>query len=244
MNGNKNYYDILEISKTSSILEIQEAYNKAKNAYSGDSAALYSLLSETECNEILTQIEEAYSVLGNAEKRKAYDKARGFNLENTESGYQQKILNKDELKPKNSLLNETLVSVRKDPLQDESDSFTYTEFEPSRAEALVSKVSAFKKFSLKFEKNYEFEQEIESATEFTGAFLKSIREYKQVSIERMSEMTRISKTQIRNIEDEAYDSLPAEAYARGFVYQYAKCLKLNPDLVATSYIHLMKQARK
>ncbi len=59
----------------------------------------------------------------------------------------------------------------------------------------------------------------------------------------MADMTKISKTYIRNIEANDFAKLPAEVYTRGFVYQIAKCLKLNPELVATSYIHYMKQAQ-
>ena len=56
----------------------------------------------------------------------------------------------------------------------------------------------------------------------------------------MSDMIKVSKTYIRHIEQEQQERLPAMAYVRGFVYQYAKCLKLTPDLVATSYIHHIK----
>ena len=79
--------------------------------------------------------------------------------------------------------------------------------------------------------------------EFTGSFLKTIREYKNVSVERMAEMTRISKTYIRNLEEENVEKLPALVYTRGFVYQYAKCLKLNPELVATSFLHHIKKLK-
>jgi cytoskeletal protein RodZ len=59
----------------------------------------------------------------------------------------------------------------------------------------------------------------------------------------MSEMTKVSKTYIKNIEDEDTTRLPAIVYVRGFVYQYAKCLKLNPDLVATSYTYRLKNQK-
>ena len=70
--------------------------------------------------------------------------------------------------------------------------------------------------------------------------LKKIREYKNVDINRMAEMTKVSKTYIQKIEQEDVTNLPALVYVRGFVYQYAKCLKLNPDLVATSYLEHLK----
>ena len=101
-----------------------------------------------------------------------------------------------------------------------------------------------KKFSLSYEKNPQFEQEIEKTTEFSGAFLKKIREYRQVDISRMSDMTKVSKTYIGCLEKEDLKNLPALVYVRGFVYQYAKCLKLNPDLVATSYLYRIKKLQK
>ena len=56
-------------------------------------------------------------------------------------------------------------------------------------------------------------------------------------------MTKISKTYIKNIEADDFSKLPADVYTRGFVYQYAKCLKLNPDVVAKSYIYNLRQLK-
>lgn len=103
-------------------------------------------------------------------------------------------------------------------------------------EAKVSKISAQKKFALEFQEDSEMNRRIRECSEFTGSFLKEIREYKNVSIERMAEMTRISKTLIKAIETEDLPKLPAEVYVRGYVYQLAKVLKLNPEMVAASFI--------
>ena len=88
------------------------------------------------------------------------------------------------------------------------------------------------------------EQEIEETEEFSGEFLKKIREYKQVTIPRLADMTKVSKTYLMNIEEEKLDGLPALVYVRGFVYQYAKCLKLNPELVANSYLARIKRSQE
>jgi len=104
----------------------------------------------------------------------------------------------------------------------------------------ISKLVARKKFDLEFSVDDDLEKEIESTTEFTGPVLKRIREYKKVDIPRLAEMTKISKTYLNNIEEENFPGLPAPVYIRGFVYQYAKCLKLNPDLVASSYTKRLK----
>lgn len=216
MNSEKNnYYEILEVQTDATPAQIEQAYIRAKNAYSGDSVALYSLISKDECNEFLGQIEEAYSVLGFPEKRREYDRVRGFNIP------QQ---------------NQTTQNKQSGPLQ-------YENFGSIHGEAKVSKISAIKKFELEFATNSQMEDKIKDCSIFTGPFLKEIREYKNVSIERMADLTRVSKTHIRAIEEEDIPKLPAEVYVRGYVYQYAKVLKLNPDAVASSWLLHFKKLK-
>ena len=230
----KNYYDVLEIPPNASLQDIHEAYQRVKHAYAGDSLALYSIMSQDECDRIVEQIEEAYSILGTPDKRREYDKARGFNQENTPSGYNEKVMNRPEYQPR-ATLSEMLNPTSHQ--EQNRDHFQFSEKPTPQAEVNVSKLTAYQRFGLDYQIDTNFEQEIENTTDFSGTFLKKIREYKNVSIERMADMTRVSKTYIRNIENEEYDKLPAEVYTRGFVYQYAKCLKLNPNLVASSFLH-------
>jgi len=206
----KNYYEVLEITPNSSSEEIYQAYLKAKNAYAPESAALYSLMSREECAEMREQVEEAYSVLGDSEKKKQYDHHRGIIL----SGPLSQITEKKENEKKK-------------------------EKEELAVLAISLKVAS-QKFSLQYQEDPDFEEKILQTKDFTGEFLKKIREYKNVDIERMSAMTKISKTYLCFVEEERLEKLPALAYVRGFVYQYARYLKLDPDKVANSYIQRLK----
>ncbi len=219
----KNYYEILEIPTSASGKEIHHGYMRAKNAYSQDSLALYSLMSQDECDEVLNLIEEAYHILSDPNKRKEYDAARGIN----------KDIDPEE--------KHHSTSDNPFPTPKESNASLSEDFSKEDHPNSMTKLVAKNRFSLQFEANSDFEKEIEQATEWTGPFLKQIREYKNVDINRMADMTKVSKTYIRYIEDESFDLLPAPVYVRGFVYQYAKCLKLNPELVATSYLYRLKQ---
>lgn len=212
----KNYYEVLEIETNATPAQIEQAYLRSRNAYSGDSVALYSLMTRDECEFFLGQIEEAYSVLGFPEKRKEYDRIRGFN----QSGFAPIA---DTPAPKSEM--------------------QYEDFGSNLIEAKVSKITAQKKFGLDYTENDEMDQKIANCTEYTGQFLKQIREYKNVPIERMAEMTRISKTHLQALEDENLAKLPAEVYVRGYVYQYAKVLKLNPENVAASFILYFKKLK-
>jgi curved DNA-binding protein CbpA len=222
----KNYYEVLEIEVNANPQQIESAYIRSKNAYSGDSVALYSLMTKDECNFILDQVEEAYSVLGFPEKRREYDRLRGFNQHGT-------------IKVRNTNQMHTITTI-----DDRSkDAIVYENYGSNLIEAKVSKITAQKKFSLDFSENPEMERRIINCIDFSGTFLKEVREYKNVTIERMADMTRISKTHITALENEDVKKLPADVYVRGYVYQYAKVLKLNPEQVATSYLSHLKKLK-
>lgn len=68
-----NYYDILELASDSAQHEVTKAYERAKNTYSGDNTAIYTIFSEQEARELMVLIEEAYAVLGNQTLRSIYD---------------------------------------------------------------------------------------------------------------------------------------------------------------------------
>ncbi len=240
----KNYYEILEIPFSCTQEEIHQAYNRAKNAYDGDSAALYSLLTEQDCQRIISAIEEAYAVLGAPDKRMQYDKARGFDEKRaTEDKMHKSHL--EEVLSGVSSSHDSLMNHEKNLQQAKKDQVQREEFEyKEKPKESVSRAEAYSKFALIYENNTEMDQEIENAVEYPGHFLQKVREYKQVSIERMAEMTKVSKTHIRNIEAQDIDKLPATVYVRGFIFQYAKCLKLNPDLVCKSYLQIIKHLRE
>ena len=71
----QTYYEILEVSPTATIKEIQLAYDHAKETFHPDSLAVYSLFSEEEIQEIQGAIEEAYRVLMDEALRKRYDQS-------------------------------------------------------------------------------------------------------------------------------------------------------------------------
>jgi DnaJ-class molecular chaperone len=68
-----DYYTLFQISPEASRIDIINAYRHAKLAYQQDSLAIYSLFSEQELEQIQTEVEEAYSVLSDPEKRRDYD---------------------------------------------------------------------------------------------------------------------------------------------------------------------------
>ncbi|MAE59005.1 MAG: hypothetical protein CME69_09005 [Halobacteriovorax sp.] len=218
----KNYYDVLEVETSASLDDIHSAYLKAKNAYSGDSLALYSLLSKDEADKVLELIEEAYTILSDPIKRQQYNDARG-------------IANEKEVR---------LVGRQSIDAGEITEDKENSEEDNQLKDISMKRMIVKNKYALEYKQDSEIEKEIEQCEEYTGEFLKKIREYKNVDIPRLAEMTKISKTYLGYIENEEVDKLPAPVYTRGFIYQYAKCLKLNPELVCSSYMSRLKALKQ
>lgn len=72
-----NYYELLDVAPDAKNLDIIRAYRRAKLTYKIDSMATYSLFGEAELERIRTEIELAYHILSDPEKRQAYDNELG-----------------------------------------------------------------------------------------------------------------------------------------------------------------------
>lgn len=254
---NSSYYDILELAPDASPQEIRNSYLKLKSAYSKNSAALYTLIEESETQDLLKKIEEAYQTLSNPETRKKYDRSYGLlSFEERLEGHpmehrstvRQKIVEIDHF-PKREMGqdqefgsseegDELLVAPRMDysnasspfqtqPPQQERDHFSSNQDVNNGEE----KETALKRI----------EEKISREVEWSGAFIKEVREQKMISIEDMAEYTKLSKTYLRAIEEEDFQKLPAAVFLRGFMIQIAKKLKLPAEKVAAAYVARYRQ---
>jgi len=77
-------------------------------------------------------------------------------------------------------------------------------------------------------------------TEFSGALLRAVRESQGTSLDQISERTKVGTNYLRCIEEDEFEKLPAGVYVRGFVTEFAKCLKLDPEQVSQSYLRRYK----
>ena len=63
----------------------------------------------------------------------------------------------------------------------------------------------------------------------TGSALRQERLAQSLSLDEIARQTRISSKFLEAIEAEAFDRLPGTVFTRGFVRQYAVCLKIDPE---------------
>ena len=193
-----NFYEILELSTNAAQHEITTAYERAKTTYSGDNPAIYTIFSDQEARELLSMIEEAYSILGNKTLRNIYD---------------QRLLGQSKINPEDLTYDSIL-----------------------NASRLIFQESKVDTKKATFTRNEEMEKEISNCENWNGDMLKKVREYKNVTLEKLSEIIKVNSFYIKAIEAMTPNNLPAPVFVRGYVIQMAKELGLNGKLVADSYM--------
>jgi DnaJ-class molecular chaperone len=203
-----SYYDILELTADATPQEIRSAYLRLKSSYSKDNVANYSVYSREETDQMLQKIEEAYLILSNPERRKAYDLSHQGHSSVTAHAEHSSFRAEPvpaPVMPSISNINQT----HADPFFIHSDTDSF----------------------------------VSSEQEWSGLAIKRARESKRITIEDLADYTRISKSYLIALEEEAYQKLPAVVYVRGFLQQVSKRLKLPADLVVKKYIDRLKAAR-
>lgn len=251
-----NYYEVLEVSALAPQHEVHRAYLRAKETYSPDSPALYTMFTKEEANELLKLIEEAFVILSDPLKRQKYDEY--LTQKELQTGSSLPDFSAPmEMGPDHSgppllemLASDTLEENRIDMKEIEADvksmrNGAYNPVKDNSAKETHKKPeipAGFSKTRVSiYEEKPHLEQEIKSTTEFTGEFIKKVRQYKNIELATLSNETRISKTYLAAIEAEDYDALPAHVFVRGFVVQVAKVIGLDSEKVANSYMARLKK---
>lgn len=232
----KTYYEILELEADATEKDVQESYLKLKNAFSKNATATYSIFDQSQAESELENIENAFQVLSNPERRKEYDKRHGLIVteKNTKvSKNESNSLSEDEF-----LLIPPSTEIQNSAKEDHSDLAASMDTDTS-AKPSSSPSSQFDPVS----ENAEgaLDAKINDEIEWKGTFIQFVRIEKNVSIEELSTQTKISKNYIRAIEEEQYDKLPAAVFLRGFLIQMCRILKLPEEKVITAYISRYKQ---
>jgi Helix-turn-helix domain len=216
-----NYYEILEVSTTATQHDILLAYQKAKLTYSDSNMAIRSAFSGEELQELMKLVDEAFLVLSNQNYRHIYEQRL-----NTKS-YSESDITFNGIKdftqdtdPKNTV--EKLI---------QKHSAMAHKAEPVPAQVpVVELVPA----------DETFEHEMQAQTEWSGDFLRKVREYKKISIDKLQESTKVNPWYLKALETMDVKNLPATVFVRGYVIQMAKELGLNEKNVADSYMKIYK----
>jgi curved DNA-binding protein CbpA len=212
-----DHYELLEISQTADIDEVNRAYRASQEIYREGSLALYSVFESDDGAVIRERLDEAYRVLSDSELRARYDVSRGYEP----------------------------VKLTESSAPPSPDSSTTVESDAESVSDLSGAASAGEALGFDSDggtREYDVFED-ESSGDFNGLRLKRTRLFRGFEINDIAEVTKISGGHLRNIEDENFIDLPADVYVRGFVSAYASTIGLDPKIVVPSYMALVEAAR-
>ena len=83
---------------------------------------------------------------------------------------------------------------------------------------------------------------IPDGTAWSGEVLRRLREARGISLQQISERTKVTRHHIENIEGDRYEQLPASVYLRGILLSIARELRLDGQKVSRSYLERVTAA--
>jgi len=209
-----NYYDILKIPIGSSYFEIKRAYKDALSLYNEDSIVTYSLFSKEERDQIIEDIEDAFSTLTDDQKRAAYDQML------VDSGQVDTLIPSKEKQYASPPLSPTHTTVNETQL-----------YSRVKEKLLMEDVKALS-------------DEILLKERLSGDDLKKLRKAVDVKIHEIQYITKISASVLTAIEENRFEELPPVIYIRSFLKSYAKILQIDPQKVIDGYSKTISLAKK
>lgn len=79
-------------------------------------------------------------------------------------------------------------------------------------------------------------EEILSKDLVSGSDLKNLRESVGIGIEEIYEVTRITASTLKAIEQDEYDKLPTDIYLKNFLKSYAEMLQIDSEKIIVGYM--------
>jgi curved DNA-binding protein CbpA len=225
----QNHYQVLEVSYDASSDEIQSAYEVARDIYSHDALVSGSILSDHERRRTFDRIAEAYQTLIAEESRRLYDQRLGLSHKSSHPVREAVSVPEPRERELEQDVNQHL-DQHLDQLE-ETQELDQIEAEPEPDATAVAVEERPRVCPI----------QLKPAEEASGAFLKKAREAMGLELSTISEETKIGRSMLEYIETERLDRLPATVYLRNFTRQIARCLGLDEERVATSYLDRIRR---
>ena len=250
----ENYYQILEVQKTASLLEIRYAYEGKLEETQLEAFAAYSLLPEEETEEKLLHFSQAFVTLANPVARAKYDDELQQSMVSAEM---KPVTEKEKIKKlysKRSVRGKTKTVPPHPSLPKKVKAGKEVEIKKSVIRDIVEESQAerlgnYHKLAAKNELAEESLEEFYSTFKthggklsYNGTILQQIRKIKSVTLEELAQITCIRKTYLRAIEDENFSKFTSEIYLKGYLLCYIEALQLPKEQVLTDYVLLYKNS--
>lgn len=211
----QTHYEVLELEPGASEEEVRRAQKKMRLLYADDSVGLYGVLRPREIEAIQRKVTEASETLLDPERRRAYDTALFPEGHPGLSWIEEMRLRS--LKSKQA-------APKEERPQPAAPTKANTPTRPNPPQPVKSSPTPSKPLTQA------------DVPEVGGAWLRSLRESRGIALVDIATRTKIQLANLQQIEDEAFDKMSAPVYVRGFVFEYARYLRLDAEMVARAYV--------
>lgn len=225
-----DHYELLEVRQGATAGEIDRAYRIAQETWAEGSLALYSIFDKRDATVVRARLDEAYRVLADPELRASYDRGRG-------AAADEDPVESLDLRASASVDVDLLVDSHAAAGPDRSTDSARGWGAAGSGAALRDPI--FDESAPRYDA-----REDELSGDFDGSRLRRTRLFRGYEIEQIADVTKVSGTHLRNIEEENFADLPAEVYVRGFVTAYAKTIGLDPEIVVPSYMARLRESKQ
>ena len=220
--SDQDFYQVLEVGYDASPEEIQSAYEDAREIYSREALVSASILSEPERRRTYERIAEAYQTLIAEESRRLYDESLGIPRR---SASRSRVAAERHETP-------LILSSPLNPLDTEALNEAEGTLPESAPAPPPEKPSPEPRRS---------PLQLGLTEEATGEILRSAREALGLDLATISEETKIGCSMLEYIEAERLERLPAPVYIKNFTLQIARCLGLDEEKVARTYLSRIRR---
>jgi hypothetical protein len=201
-----DFYTVLDVPKHASQMMIREAYVQRKATYIENNPAFYSLGIDSHRQENLLEVERAYALLMDPDKREIYNQEL----------IQKKIATLHDFHP---LLQRNGASAREAaPIFERKNLEFSTRSTPALLRRRVCEQGSLHSVQEKYEKI------IAAGDPSDGTLYRLLREIAQVSLDQMHLQTKVSVEHFFHIEVNKWESLPQPIYVKGFLHSYFEFL--------------------
>jgi hypothetical protein len=222
----QDFYQVLEVAYDASPEEIQSAYEDAREIYSHEALVSVSILSEPERRRTYERIAEAYQTLIAEDSRRLYDESLGIPRKSPSRSRVSVERRETPLilsSPLNPLNTDSLTEALNDAEETRPSTAPPPPPEKPSPEPRRSPL------------------QLGLTEEATGEFLRLAREALGLDLATISEETKIGCSMLEYIETERVDRLPAPVYLKNFTLQIARCLGLDEEKVARTYLSRIRR---
>ena len=240
----ENYYQILDVPNTASLVEIRQAYEGKLEEAHLEAFAAYSLLPEEESEEKLLQFSHAYITLANPIARAKYDDE--LNQHNITDKKKSDLSKRSIKKSKTST-----AKVPKKNKSEKNDKVSKKEAQVIAGQTLKERQDYYLKLSAKNEHSADSIEEYYktlktggSKITYNGAVLEQIRKMKSISIGELAQITCIRGAYLKAIEEEDFSKFSSEIYLKGYLLCYAESMHLPTEKVLDDYIRVYKNSAR